>query len=185
MDHVVIELVNEHADAWALDAATRSLRDDLERLDACTVTQTMIAPRSPRRASIRPCSGSCCWRPWDRAVSRSRCCHCCAIGCFATAASSCASSAMAPSSSSKAAARGNCRTCWPRCGRCSSPHARHPTRHPDPGGGPPPAGAADRQCPLRLGWPSTSSASTTLIVGLGYEKNNAEGPCEYFDPSEI
>ena len=69
MDHVEIELVNEQADASALDAATRSLRDDLERLDACTVTQPMIAPRSPRRASIRPCSGSCCWRPWDRAVA--------------------------------------------------------------------------------------------------------------------
>ena len=34
------------------------------------------------------------------------------------------------------------------------------------------------------GWPSTSSASTTLIVGLGYEKDKAEGACEYFDPSE-
>lgn len=34
------------------------------------------------------------------------------------------------------------------------------------------------------GWPSTSSASTTLIVGLGYEKDKADGACEYFDPSE-
>lgn len=35
------------------------------------------------------------------------------------------------------------------------------------------------------GWPHDSAASTSLIVGLGYEKNKAEGACEYFDPSEV
>lgn len=32
------------------------------------------------------------------------------------------------------------------------------------------------------GWPSEPSATTTLIVGLGYEQEKAEGACEYFDP---
>lgn len=35
------------------------------------------------------------------------------------------------------------------------------------------------------GWPHDSAATTSLIVGLGYEKNKAEGACEYFDPSEV
>jgi hypothetical protein len=34
------------------------------------------------------------------------------------------------------------------------------------------------------GWPNDSTASTALIVALGYERDKAEGACEYFDPSE-
>lgn len=34
------------------------------------------------------------------------------------------------------------------------------------------------------GWPSNASAATSLILGLGYEKEKAEGACEYFDASE-
>lgn len=34
------------------------------------------------------------------------------------------------------------------------------------------------------GWPSNTSASTALMVGLGYERAKAEGACEYFDASE-
>jgi hypothetical protein len=34
------------------------------------------------------------------------------------------------------------------------------------------------------GWPGTSGTSTALIVGLGYERQKAEGACEYFDPTE-
>jgi hypothetical protein len=42
-------------------------------------------------------------------------------------------------------------------------------------------------CPVLeafAGWPDTSGASTALIVGLGYERQKAEGACEYFDPTE-
>lgn len=38
--------------------------------------------------------------------------------------------------------------------------------------------------PAFAGWPKDVSASTAIIVGLGYEKDKAEGACEYFDPSE-
>jgi hypothetical protein len=34
------------------------------------------------------------------------------------------------------------------------------------------------------GWPSSPVASTALIVGLGYEREKAEGACEYFDTNE-
>jgi hypothetical protein len=34
------------------------------------------------------------------------------------------------------------------------------------------------------GWPSDANASTSLVVGLGYEQGKAEGACEYFDASE-
>ncbi|MGF6998830.1 hypothetical protein [Paraburkholderia sp. GAS32] len=34
------------------------------------------------------------------------------------------------------------------------------------------------------GWPNDTTASTALIVGLGYERAKAEGACEYFDASE-
>jgi hypothetical protein len=34
------------------------------------------------------------------------------------------------------------------------------------------------------GWPSHPSATTALIVGLGYEREKAEGACEYFDSNE-
>ncbi len=34
------------------------------------------------------------------------------------------------------------------------------------------------------GWPTNATASTSLVVGLGYEKNKASGACEYFDASE-
>lgn len=34
------------------------------------------------------------------------------------------------------------------------------------------------------GWPSDATASTALVVGLGYERAKAEGACEYFDASE-
>lgn len=43
-------------------------------------------------------------------------------------------------------------------------------------------------CPVSQrfsGWPSSSELPTSLVVGLGYEKEKAEGACEYFDPSEI
>jgi hypothetical protein len=35
------------------------------------------------------------------------------------------------------------------------------------------------------GWPRYPSARTSLIVGLGYEREKAEGACEYFDSNEI
>ncbi|GEM_PF-1783504 len=34
------------------------------------------------------------------------------------------------------------------------------------------------------GWPSNASAATSLILGLGYEREKAEGACEYFDASD-
>lgn len=34
------------------------------------------------------------------------------------------------------------------------------------------------------GWPTNATASTSLVVGLGYEKNKASGACEYFDAGE-
>lgn len=34
------------------------------------------------------------------------------------------------------------------------------------------------------GWPSDASATTALVLGLGYEDEKAEGACEYFDASE-
>jgi hypothetical protein len=34
------------------------------------------------------------------------------------------------------------------------------------------------------GWPSNASATTSLILGLGYEREKAEGACEYFDASD-
>lgn len=34
------------------------------------------------------------------------------------------------------------------------------------------------------GWPTNATASTSLIVGLGYERDKASGACEYFDASE-
>lgn len=34
------------------------------------------------------------------------------------------------------------------------------------------------------GWPRDAAASTALVVGLGYERDKAEGACEYFDASE-
>lgn len=34
------------------------------------------------------------------------------------------------------------------------------------------------------GWPTNATASTSLLVGLGYEKNKASGACEYFDAGE-
>lgn len=43
-------------------------------------------------------------------------------------------------------------------------------------------------CPVSenfAGWPSFPSARTSLIVGLGYEREKAEGACEYFDSNEI
>jgi hypothetical protein len=35
------------------------------------------------------------------------------------------------------------------------------------------------------GWPRYPSARTSLVVGLGYEREKAEGACEYFDSNEI
>jgi hypothetical protein len=35
-----------------------------------------------------------------------------------------------------------------------------------------------------VSWPTHPAASTSLIVGLGYEREKAEGACEYFDPNE-
>jgi hypothetical protein len=34
------------------------------------------------------------------------------------------------------------------------------------------------------GWPTNATASTSLVVGLGYERDKASGACEYFDASE-
>jgi hypothetical protein len=34
------------------------------------------------------------------------------------------------------------------------------------------------------GWPSDATATTALVVALGYERDKAEGACEYFDASE-
>ena len=34
------------------------------------------------------------------------------------------------------------------------------------------------------GWPRDAAASTALVVGLGYERDKAEGACEFFDASE-
>lgn len=34
------------------------------------------------------------------------------------------------------------------------------------------------------GWPNNASATTALIIGLGYEHEKAEGACEYFDASD-
>ena len=34
------------------------------------------------------------------------------------------------------------------------------------------------------GWPTNVTASTSLVVGLGYERDKASGACEYFDASE-
>lgn len=38
--------------------------------------------------------------------------------------------------------------------------------------------------PFFAGWPSETAASTSLVIGLGYEKHKAEGASEYFDASE-
>lgn len=34
------------------------------------------------------------------------------------------------------------------------------------------------------GWPTNATASTSLVVGLGYERDKASGACEYFDAGE-
>lgn len=34
------------------------------------------------------------------------------------------------------------------------------------------------------GWPTNATASTSLVVGLGYERDKASGACEYFDANE-
>lgn len=34
------------------------------------------------------------------------------------------------------------------------------------------------------GWPTNATASTALLVGLGYERDKASGACEYFDARE-
>jgi hypothetical protein len=34
------------------------------------------------------------------------------------------------------------------------------------------------------GWPTNATASTSLFVGLGYERDKASGACEYFDAGE-
>jgi hypothetical protein len=34
------------------------------------------------------------------------------------------------------------------------------------------------------GWPSDANSSTSLVVGLGYERDKAEGACEFFDAGE-
>lgn len=34
------------------------------------------------------------------------------------------------------------------------------------------------------GWPTNATASTSLVVGLGYERDKASGACEYFDARE-
>ena len=34
------------------------------------------------------------------------------------------------------------------------------------------------------GWPSDPAATTTLIMGVGYEQDKAQGALEYFDPSD-
>lgn len=34
------------------------------------------------------------------------------------------------------------------------------------------------------GWPSDAVASTSIVVGLGYEQGKADGACEYFDSSD-
>lgn len=42
-------------------------------------------------------------------------------------------------------------------------------------------------CPISdwfAGWSTNATASTSLVVGLGYERDKAIGACEYFDPSE-
>src|SRR5690606_21259442 len=42
-------------------------------------------------------------------------------------------------------------------------------------------------CPVSsffAGWPNNASATTSLIIGLGYEREKAEGACEYFDASD-
>lgn len=42
-------------------------------------------------------------------------------------------------------------------------------------------------CPINDwfgGWPTNATASTSLIVGIGYERDKASGACEYFDASE-
>lgn len=42
-------------------------------------------------------------------------------------------------------------------------------------------------CPINdwfAGWPTNATASTSLVVGLGYERDKASGACEYFDAGE-
>lgn len=54
---------------------------------------------------------------------------------------------------------------------------------------PPPAQLPPNEdiCPINdwfAGWPTNATASTSLVVGLGYERDKASGACEYFDANE-